>query len=184
MTASSSGLDATRRWELAFFHAFADRLGERSYNIVDVTGLRLPFSRPDGSPALIRSAPAVSVIPPEGLKSLVGSERPITPQEKDEACRHWRGLKAENAPFRIVAPTGLISAPDDYFDRLLVERAATEWRMIARVISETMGYNSEPYMQVGNVMLLKRIVALVGAGKLLADGDPWDMHSCRVRLAT
>jgi hypothetical protein len=45
-----------------------------------------------------------------------------------------------------------------------------------------MGYNSEPYMQVGDMMLLVRVVALVSEGKLLADGDPWDMRSCRVRL--
>jgi hypothetical protein len=186
----SSGNDRLVVWfgrhsalEAAFFHAFADWLGERPYSIVDVTGLRLPFSRSDGSPALSRSTPAVSIVPPEGLSSLVGSERPITPQERDEACRHWRGLKIENAPFRIVAPTGLISVPEHYFDCLLVERAATEWRLIGHVIGATMGYNSEPYMQVGDVMLLKRIVALVSAGKLIADGDPWDMHSCRVRLA-
>jgi hypothetical protein len=45
-----------------------------------------------------------------------------------------------------------------------------------------MGYNCEPYIQVGEVMLGTRVVALVGEGKLLADGDPWDMRSCRVRL--
>jgi hypothetical protein len=27
-----------------------------------------------------------------------------------------------------------------------------------------------------------RLVALVEEGKLLADGDPWDMRACRVRL--
>jgi len=54
--------------------------------------------------------------------------------------------------------------------------------MIARVVGNTMGLNSEPYFQVGDLMLLTRVVALVGEGKLLADGDPWDMRSCRVRL--
>jgi hypothetical protein len=42
--------------------------------------------------------------------------------------------------------------------------------------------NNFAYMQVGDMMLLARVVALVGEGKLLADGDPWDMRSCRVRL--
>jgi hypothetical protein len=41
---------------------------------------------------------------------------------------------------------------------------------------------SEPYFQVGDLMLQGRIVALVNEGKLLADGDPWDMQSCQVRL--
>ena len=31
-------------------------------------------------------------------------------------------------------------------------------------------------------MLMMRVVALVEAGKLLADGDPWDMRACRIRL--
>ena len=31
-------------------------------------------------------------------------------------------------------------------------------------------------------MLLGRVVSLVEQGKLLADGDPWDMRGTRVRL--
>lgn len=168
--------------ELAFFLALADRLGDRSYDIVDVTGLQWPFSRPDGSAAMTKPASAASLIPTDRLRTLLGSERPVTAQERDEAHLHWRRLQVENAPFRIVTPTGLVSAPIDHFDPLLIERASTEWRRIVRVIADTMGYNSEPYHQVGNVMLLARVVALIGEGKLLADGDPWDMFSCRVRL--
>jgi hypothetical protein len=53
---------------------------------------------------------------------------------------------------------------------------------MARVVSAAMAYSSKPYYQVGDLMLLTRIVALVEAGKLLADGDPWDMRTCKVRL--
>ena len=153
--------------ELSFFLAMADRLGDRSYDIVDVTGAR---------------SPAVSLVLTDRLRALLGTERPVTGQEGEEACRQWRRLRAENAPFRVVTPTGLVSAPVDHFDLLLLERATPEWRKIARVVGDTMGYNSEPYMQVGDMMLLARVVALVGEGKLLADGDPWDMRSCRMRL--
>jgi hypothetical protein len=45
-----------------------------------------------------------------------------------------------------------------------------------------MAHNCEPYIQVGSAILLTRLVALVEEGKLLADGDPWDMRACRVRL--
>ncbi|HTG18750.1 MAG TPA: DUF3658 domain-containing protein [Reyranella sp.] len=153
--------------ELAFFLALADRLGDRSYDIVDVTGPR---------------SPAVSIVPTDRLRPLLETERPITGQEGEAACRYWRQLRVENAPFRVVTPTGLVSAPVDHFDPLLIERATPEWRKIARVVGDTMGYNFEPYMQVGDMMLLARVVALVSEGKLLADGDPWDMRSCRVRL--
>ena len=103
---------------------------------------------------------------------LLGTERPVASQERDEACRQWRRLRAENAPFRVVAPTGLVSAPVDHFDPLLIERATPEWRKIARVVGDTMGYNLEPYIQVGDLMLLARVVALVGEGKLLAEFSP------------
>ena len=42
--------------------------------------------------------------------------------------------------------------------------------------------DDSPYIQVGDMMLLVRIVALVERGALVAEGDPWDMSS-KVRLA-
>jgi hypothetical protein len=142
--------------EQAFFLALADRLGERSYSIIDVTGLRLPFNRPDGSQALSAPTPAVSIMPPYQLRSLLGSERQVAPQEAAEARRQWRRLKVENAPFRVVTPAGLVSAPADYFDTLLMGRATPEWRKAARIIGDTMVLDSEPYLQTGDIMLLAR----------------------------
>jgi hypothetical protein len=75
------------------------------------------------------------------------------------------------------------SAPIDHFDHLLLKQAAPEWRRVARVVGDTIGYNSEPYWQVNELMLLTRVITLVEAGKLLADGDPSEMHTCRVRLS-
>lgn len=149
--------------ELAFFLALADRLGDRPYDIVDVTG-------------------TVAIIPDNRLATLLGSERPVTAYEREEARRQWRQLQRENAPFRVVSPTGLVSVPVDHFDSLLVEQATRVWQRMARVVSAAMAYSSEPYSQVGDLMLLTRVVALVEAGKLLADGDPWDMRACKVRL--
>jgi len=168
--------------ELSFFLAWADRLGERTYDIIDVTGLRIPFKRPDGSEALSSPGQAVALVSRNALRSLLGSERPVTAREQENARQHWLRLKRENAPFRVVDETGLVSASDDHFDRLILERAAPDWKRVVSVIAEAMGYNSEPYIQVGDMMLLTRVVALVNDGKLLADGDPWDMRACRVRL--
>jgi len=47
---------------------------------------------------------------------------------------------------------------------------------------ETAISNSEPYDQVSDLLLLLRVVALVTEGKLLADGNPRNMHTSRVRL--
>jgi hypothetical protein len=154
--------------ELAFFSAWAGKLGDRPYDIVDVTDREKPS--------------VVSIIPEQRLRTMLGSERPVTPKERDEACRQWRRLEAENAPFRVVSDAGLVSAPIDHFDPWLLERATTEWRKVARIVGDAMGYNMEPYCQVGDLMLLTRIAALVERGKLFADGDPWDMQTCRLRL--
>ena len=50
------------------------------------------------------------------------------------------------------------------------------------MIAWAMARIGPPHMQVGNVMLLRRLVALIEEGKLLADGDPKDWGTCRVRL--
>ncbi|TPN89647.1 DUF1835 domain-containing protein [Mesorhizobium sp. CU2] len=168
--------------EHAFFLALVDRLGDRPYDIIDVTGLQMPLTRPDGKPRLSSPKQAVSLMSETELASLFGTQRALTSQEREDAARRWRTLKSENAPFRIVADSGLVSAPADVFDALLLERASKDWRKVARVIAETMGHNMEPYTQVGDLMLLTRIVALVDQGKLIAHGDPWLMRQCEVRL--
>jgi hypothetical protein len=168
--------------EHAFFLAWADRLGKRPYYIVDVTGMRVSFRRQDGSDAQTQPARAVSVVPSTGSTTLLGSERLVTPQEAAERQRHWRRLRSESAPFRIVTAAGLASAQIDHFDPSLLGQSTPQWQKTARVIGNTMVSKSESYFQVGDLMLQGRIVALVNEGKLLADGDPWDMQSCQVRL--
>ncbi len=167
--------------ELAFFLAWADRLGRRPYQIIDVTGRRLPFRGRDGSTALSPPVQSASIVQPDALISLLGKEQPITAQEGDESRQCWQRLRSENAPFRIVTEAGLVSTSIDYFDPLLLAQATSEWQQVARIVGNTMGCNSDPYFQVGDLMLRARIVALVDDGQLLSDGDPWDM-SCRIRL--
>ena len=154
--------------ELALFLALADRLGDRSYDVVDVTA-----GHPDG---------AVGLVPTYRLTALLETARPISPQDAADAGRQWQRLRAQNAPFRVATPVGLASAPIDHFDSSILEQAATGWLNVAYVIGSTMAHNCEPYMQVSDIALLARFVALVEEGELLADGDPWDMKTCRVRL--
>lgn len=166
--------------ELAFFLAWTYRLGDRPFEYIDVTGRQFPRqSNPSELGPPMRS---VGIMNPEMLKSLLGREQIASASLKEEAVSTWRRLRAENAPFRVVTASGLASAPADYFDPLILEQATTEWRSVTRVIAATMGRNYEPYMQVRDVMLQARIVALVEDGKLIADGDPWDRRSGRIRL--
>jgi hypothetical protein len=154
--------------ELAFFLAFADRFAGRPYDIVDVT-----TGHPDG---------AVALVPTHRLTALIDTARPIPSQEAADAGHLWQRLRAQNAPFRVVTPAGLASAPDDHFDSSILEQATKGWLNVAYVIGSTMAHNCDPYLQVGDTVLLARLVALVEEGELLADGDPWDTKTCRVRL--
>jgi hypothetical protein len=147
--------------------ACVNRLGERPYAIIDATQDRPAY---------------VSIMREDRLAALFGSERIPTEPEKTQFREHWQCLKRENAPFRIVSPQGLTSAPVDYFDSFLLKRVPPGGERIARVIHEVVGLDCDPYQQVGDIMLLVRVVALVESGKLMADGDPWDMHSSRIKL--
>jgi hypothetical protein len=90
-------------------------------------------------------------------------------------------LKGENAAFRVVTEAGLRSASIDHFDSLLLEQATEDWQRQARLIGFALAYDFERYFQSSDLMLHARVVALVEAGKLIAEGDPWDITS-RVRL--
>ena len=153
--------------EFACFLACADRLGNRPYAIIDATRPRPAY---------------VSIMQPPLLASLIDSARIPTAEEKQSFREHWRRLVRENAPFRIASPQGLVSAPIDYFDSFLLKRVPPEGERIARIVMAVLGIDGDPYNQVGDIMLLARVVALVESGKLVADGDPWDMHSTRIKL--
>ncbi len=114
------------------------------------------------------------------LVSLLGKARVPADLEKSRFSEHWQRLKRENASFRIATSQGMASAPLDYFDSSLMKRVPPGGERIARVIGDALG---EFHQQVGDIMLLARVIALIESGKLVADGDPWDMHSSRIKLA-
>src|SRR5690242_8511818 len=87
--------------ELAFFLGFAYRIGDRPFDIVDVTDFHWIATRRDGSTDTIRPG-LVSTIPTDRLAPLFETARPITSREREEACNQWRRLRSENAPFRVV----------------------------------------------------------------------------------
>ncbi len=164
--------------EHAFFLALAYRLGERPYSIVDVTAVAPQMTKGDGSPVQ-----AVALASHEALGRLLAVSRPAAADEKRRACARWDRLKAENAPFRIVTETGLRSVGEDYFDPWLMACLSDDWRRMARVIGHALGDHLTPYLQVSDGILQARLIELIGKGVLQAEGDFWDMHACRVRLA-
>ena len=167
--------------ELSFLHAMADRLEGRRISLVDVTGFQYPFTRRDGTPAISEPMPAVSLVRHEALLTLLGTEREATDKELSRLRSHWCALVREDAPFRVATDEGLVSAPADYFDQVLLELASTAWLRVNRLIGEALGHEKAE-MQVGDVLLASRIVALVEQGRLLANVDPWQIRAGEVRL--
>ncbi|PZM07869.1 hypothetical protein CPY51_30635 [Rhizobium tubonense] len=78
--------------ELAFRHAWAWRVVQRPYHVVDVTGLRIPVKWGNGADGVIESAQAVSIIPSTGLTTLFDSERETSSDE--EASYRVNGLSS------------------------------------------------------------------------------------------
>ena len=165
--------------EATFLLAVADKLGDRPFSIIDVTELGLP--PPRGPNAEFDVSGAVSLLEHDVLRTLIGTERPLVPEKRAAMREQWRMLQQEDAPFRIATGASMVSVTEDYFDAALLTEARAEPRKVARVVGGAM-VQERTLMQVGDLMLLARLVALVKMGKLVADGDPWDMQTCRVWL--
>lgn len=168
--------------ELAFFLSWCDRLGDRPFDVIDVTGRCLPYLDRDGRSKTTTPLVAVGITPTEALPALFGTERTLSSEERLAFREVWQRLKSENAHFRIVTEAGLVSAPEDHFDACLLDCASVRWQTVARVIGHALCRTWEPFAQVGSMALHDRVIALVDRGELLADGDPAVMQACRIRL--
>lgn len=168
--------------ELAFRLAWAWHMRDAAYHLIDITGRQVSYRKADGTDMLEGPFIALGSVPDNVLSALLDSERPAMADEEVFARDGWERLMAENAPFRVVTPQGLASAPIDHFDSLLLKYAEPEWTSVARVIGHAMADDRERYAQVGDWMLYTRIVALVDAGRLIADGDVREGYRRRIKL--
>jgi hypothetical protein len=168
-------------WDLSFLHVMADTLPHRPLFAVDVTGLQYSSVRRDGTRTVCESTPTVSIVVPGPLQDLLGTERELGQEERAVLRARWQVLAREDTPFRVVGASGLVSAPEDHFDQALLDAATPGWRRLARVVGDTLASDRARF-QASDLMLHVRAVALMEQGHLLADGDPWDMRSCKVRL--
>lgn len=158
--------------ELSFFHAWCDSIGERPFDIIDITGRTVTSRKRDGS-VVYYSATKLGWIQSEALSTLIGSEQPITDQEIRRGREAWRELREENAPFRVVTDTGLRSAPINHFDSTLLEAATGTSVSMNRLVADVLGRIDDRYDQVGDVMLRARVLSLANERRLIVDGDQW-----------
>lgn len=153
--------------ELALYLAISDRLAGRDYSVVDVTALK--------------GMERVSTVQPEILTSLLGAQQRPDSKERQRAADCWRTLRSEDAPFRVVTPEGLVSAPAEHFDAALLAQVPSDWREVSRVVAYTMVLNFGPYRQVGSLMLTARLAALAESGRVELAGHPLE-RKAMVRL--
>lgn len=107
---------------------------------------------------------------------------PLNPTVRARYREMWRKLRAENAPFRVVAGDDLVSAPITFYDDWLVSCTVSQWRKAARVIGDTMSTAMTHGHIIGDLVLSGRLQALAAAGRLESQGDLSKLRFSEVRL--
>lgn len=166
--------------EHCFLLAVAQALRGRSFSLIDLVPGR-------GGTDADLWAGCVAVQCPEVLPGLIGTGRAVEAEEYAALAARWEALQRENAPFRVVMAGEVVSVAEDYFDGELLAGALSAGAgerpvRAARVVGGAMG-RGRAHMQVGDMMLFTRLLALVAAGRLVAEGNACDMRAYWVRLA-
>ncbi len=115
---------------------------------------------------------------------LLSRIRRMTAHEFHEARARWARLKKENARLRVLAETGLVSAPITHFDELLLSCVTSEWQRCARVLGDAHDRaNSGAFDQTNIDFLWFRLIELINDGVVECgeDGDVLDMRRTSVR---
>jgi hypothetical protein len=169
--------------DLSLYLALCERMPERIAAIGDVSTISVQYEWIDGTTVDISSPQNVHGVPGDVLSALTAFTAVPRPAEIAACAQRWRELKAKNAPFRVVSDTGLVSQPETYFDHIVLESASMSWQKTARIVGHALALCNDQCHQVGDQVLLSRVVALVESGALEAEGDPWLMRESRIRLA-
>lgn len=128
---------------------------------VDVEELKSHFSRLRHSPFL-----SLSCCSEENIIYLYDRIKPISNCQKQEYASQWERWSQSDAPIRIMDnQNNIVEVGEDYFDESLLSDCTTEYKMVARVIGETL---YDTLFLVGDFFLHKRIIHLISINKLSA----------------
>ena len=167
--------------EHACFLAYAARMQDRSFAIVDATNLN--FTTVDG----VRSPCSLGLMRAQDIvaSNLYATRHLISFEERRAASEAWSQLQHENAPFRIVRDGQLVSAPLTHYDALLVEQASQDWEIAARLIGRaiTTFVDAQSGEGTSDVVLIGRMLALGEENLLEIAGPGPGMRDYRVRRA-
>jgi hypothetical protein len=171
--------------EYSGFLEWVWRLGEKSYDVIDLTDAEAEWRLPDGT---IKQGRIVSLalINPDQVRLLdfLGRAASLPPSSIGRYREMWQQLRAENAPLRVIRGDRLRSAPITEFDRLLLSAADQHWRKTGMVIGRAMaGTWDSDGIQTDDLLLGGRVWALVESVRLEAQGNLNDWQHSEVRLA-
>ena len=107
----------------------------------------------------------------EQLADVLDSAERRTIAEDHSLFDRWAELRSENALLRVMSGTGLVSAPVETYDRLLLDAATTDWQRGVLIVGKALGASFDEQVRVGTDFLFSRLSALVGSGALEAQGD-------------
>ena len=96
--------------------------------------------------------------------------------------RRWDALKAEGANLRVIDDGQIVSAPDDYFDSLILAVVNDRWVKATRVVGEAMATSDPMTIPTHFMHFQYRVIELVRRGVLEARGDLHNWRASEVRL--
>ena len=165
--------------EYAGFLEWIWRLAAEPFEVVDLTDVEIAWISDKSAPVT-----SLGVVRPDLVRdhALWDHAAPLKAAAHKRYREMWRKLRAENAPFRVVAGDDLVSAPITVHDELLLSGATREWRKTARVVGEAIGVAWDRGVEVSDLVASGRIRALAAAGRLEAQGDLAKMRFSEVRL--
>ena len=169
--------------DYAGFLEFLWRLGDEPCEVVDLTDVRFPERCAEGPAGYLSLVISLGVMNPDEIVAMGLIERaePLGAAARSRYRGLWRGLRAENAPVRVVSESGLASAPITFYDDELLSYAVPQWRKVARIVGEALT-NQNGFFRCGDMLLAARVRALANAGRLEVRGNPLKIRFSEVRL--
>jgi len=132
---------------------------------------------------LVQDISRLALLTPNELAEHLDCETQISPARRAHDLSLWQRLKVENAPLRVLSEGGLVSAPIDIFDAVLLKHANSNWCKMAKIVGETLGqFYQDGLFQTGDLVLAARLRTLAESGLLQWQGDLYDMRQCELRL--
>lgn len=170
--------------EHAGFLEWIWRVGERRFDLIDLTDVDTEWELPDGTVRIGRVM-SLGLLDPNQIRTydFLGHAQRLPPSFCERYHRIWQRLRAENAPLRIIRNEQLQSASITHFDELALACASERWLKVERVVAHALVEAwDDDGIQTSDVVLAGRIRALVESGKLEFRGDPMDWPNCEIRI--